>query len=251
MNPKIIDINCDLGESILQQDWDNDALLMPYISSANIACGGHAGNTESMRVTIANSKKHQLKIGAHPSFPDKENFGRKELAITPNDLRKSLSQQLNEFQTACKEQGCVVHHVKPHGALYNLAAKDLQLAKLIAEEVAALSPSIKLMGLAQSEMKFAAQLTGIEFINEGFMDRLYHQDASLVSRDHPQAVHKEIAQCLDQALSIAQKQPIQSLEKAVINIQAESICLHGDHENAVEIAKALHSHLKQNNISIQ
>ncbi len=251
MSQVSIDINCDLGESIFAADWENDSKLMPYISSANIACGGHAGNIESIKVSIVNSKKHDLKIGAHPSFPDKKNFGRAVMDISNTELRGSIRQQLELFKGIADKESSDVNHIKPHGALYNLAAKDKSFALVIAEEIARLSTDIKLMGLADSEMEQAAKSTGVEYISEAFMDRLYHENGTLVSREHLMAVHTSIDTCTEQALDLVLKKPIITFENTHKIINAQSICLHGDNPLAIEIAKALHVKLKQHNISIQ
>lgn len=248
---KTIDINCDLGESIEPSDWEKDLRLLPYISSTNIACGGHAGNQQSMEFIISHCQKHNVKIGAHPSYPDKKNFGRAPMQISNEELRISIANQLQEFSLVCKNLNAEIHHVKPHGALYNQAAIDLELAHLISEQIKSINPKIKLMGLAGSQMEIAAEQSDLEFISEAFMDRLYHKNKTLVSRKNPKAVHSEIDDCLEQALNIAQSQPIKTLENTVITVSAESICLHGDTENAVQIAKALKLRLANHNIEIQ
>ncbi len=246
-----IDINCDLGESNSAVDWATDLLLMPYISSANIACGGHAGNDQSMATSIQNCLKHNLKIGAHPSFPDQINFGRIAMDITDSKLQESLAIQLQSFKNICSKLNAPIHHVKPHGALYNLAAKDSHLAMLISETIATVLPNAKIMGLADSKMQSVTQALNIDFISEGFMDRLYHQDASLVSRNHPLAVHQGIDTCLQQAFHLATSQSIATLEGKDISLKVDSICLHGDTANAIEIAQSLHRYFKQKEIQIQ
>ncbi len=246
-----IDINCDLGESIEPDQWEKDALLMTYISSCNIACGGHAGNTQSIETSINNALKHKLKIGAHPSFPDKKNFGRKEMDISEKDLRGALRSQLNTFHSICKKQQAKIHHIKPHGALYNLAAKDIKLAVLISEEVSKVFKDIALMGLAHSLMTDAANQVGIPFINEGFMDRYYHASGQLVSRKHPLAVHTELKRCLEQATRLATRKTIQTLEGEYLELKVDSICLHGDHENALPVARQLHQAFDKKDIQIQ
>ena len=250
MKPYSIDINCDLGEGGSDSSLQHDASLMPFISSCNIACGGHAGNPRTMHATVQNAKTHRLKIGAHPSFPDQENFGRIAIKISAKDLRVSISEQLNSFAKICHHQQVKYHHVKPHGALYNLAAQDQELATLLAEEIAKISEDIIFMGLANSLMQDAAQKVGIAFWQEGFIDRLYHVNGHLVSRTHPMAVHKDVSTCLTQALQLAQQEAIMTLENQPLTIAADSLCLHGDNEQALTIAEQLFSFLKDNNITI-
>ncbi|GAA4362626.1 5-oxoprolinase subunit PxpA [Kangiella marina] len=247
---RVIDINCDLGESILPEDWAKDAELMPYISSCNIACGGHAGNSESIQAAIHNATQHQLAIGAHPSYPDRENFGRQSMKLSDTELRKTLRLQLNSIIEGCNHHGVTLHHVKPHGALYNDAADDLHLAMIIAQEVAHLSGSIKLMGLAESAMLEAAHKVGLDFINEGFMDRNYQPNKRLVPRSEPTALHANLDDSLHQALQFALGEPISIPNGQQLMITVDSICLHGDNPDALAIAQALHQRLAEHKITI-
>lgn len=247
---KTIDINCDLGESTNPSDWEKDAALMPYISSCNIACGGHAGNKHSIDFSIQNAKKHQVSIGAHPSYPDKANFGRKSLTMDDKALRQTLRDQLQLIIESCKDHDAKLYHVKPHGALYNDAATDLKLATLVAEETARVSESIRLMGLAESAMRDAASQVGLEFINEGFMDRNYQPNKTLVPRSEPTALHSKLEDSLQQALNFAQGEAIIIPSGQSLTIDVDSICLHGDNPDALSIAKQLNGLLQQHNIHI-
>ncbi|GAA4350811.1 5-oxoprolinase subunit PxpA [Kangiella taiwanensis] len=245
-----IDINCDLGESTYPADWAKDAKLMPFISSCNIACGGHAGNRKSIEVSVYNAKQHGLAVGAHPSYPDKVNFGRKSLKLSEQALRQTLREQFQLMLESCRHQEVVLSHVKPHGALYNDAAVDLKLATTIAEEIAQLSESIQFMGLAESAMRDAAHRAGLEFINEGFMDRNYQPNKTLVPRSEPIALHGHLDESLQQALNFAQGKAITTPSGQSLTIQVDSICLHGDNPDALNIAKQLNRLLQQNNIHI-
>ena len=247
---KSIDINCDLGESINPKQWAQDAELMPYISSCNIACGGHAGNKESIRVSIRSAKQHNVSVGAHPSYPDKENFGRKSIRISEKELRQTLSQQIKLVLTACSEQSEKLIHVKPHGALYNDAATNLSLALIIAEEIAKVSENLRLMGLAESAMLDAANKVGLQYINEGFMDRNYQNDKTLVPRSQPHALHESHQRSLHQALCFAQGKSINLPNNEPLNITVDSICLHGDNPNALSIAQELYQLLQEKHIAI-
>jgi len=246
-----IDINCDLGESTKPESWARDAEIMPYISSCNIACGGHEGNQASVNASINNALAHNLAIGAHPSYPDKENFGRKSISMGELELRKTLWQQIALIAESCEQHGAKLHHVKPHGALYNDAALDLSLATTIAEVVAQVSGDIKLMGLAESAMKDAAQKVGLEFINEGFMDRNYRANKTLVPRTETKALHGTLEESLQQALSFAQGKSISTPSGQLLSMKVDSICLHGDNPDAVSIAKQLHQSLTDHNIKIR
>ncbi|MHC9509765.1 5-oxoprolinase subunit PxpA [Kangiella sp. M94] len=249
-NSKTIDINCDLGESTNPSQWQLDAALMPYISSCNVACGGHAGNQESIRVTIANAIQHQLKIGAHPSYPDKDNFGRISMKLSEQSLRQTLQDQIQSMAEECQRQNAKLHHVKPHGALYNNAAANKELAYIIADEVKRFDSNLKLIGLAQSNMYQAAEELGLPFLHEGFMDRNYHANTHLVPRGHTLALHKTFEQSLHQALTLAKGLPIASIEGTPLELRVDTICLHGDNPSAQDIAKQLYQLLQENNISI-
>lgn len=249
-NSKIIDINCDLGESTNPSQWQLDSALMPYISSCNVACGGHAGNQESIRVTIANAIQHKLTIGAHPSYPDKDNFGRVSIALSEQSLRQTLQEQIRSLVGECERQNSKLHHVKPHGALYNDAAANIDLANLIAEEVKKIDPALVLVGLARSKMHEAAKNLGLTFWHEGFMDRNYQANAQLVPRSHTQALHKSVNESLHQALTLAKGLPITSIEGTPLELSVDTICLHGDNPSAQDIAKQLYQLLQENNISI-
>ncbi|WP_223670845.1 5-oxoprolinase subunit PxpA [Kangiella shandongensis] len=246
-----IDINCDLGESTEPEQWERDALLMPYISSCNIACGGHAGNKRSIEVSVRNAFSHSLAIGAHPSYPDKVNFGRRSIAIDNKSLRQTISEQISQVLEACESQRTSLRHVKPHGALYNDAAKDLELSTLVAEEIAQISPDIKLMGLAESAMYEAAQKVGIDFIHEGFMDRNYQTDKTLIPRTQQYALHNSLEDSLNQALNFALSKPISTPDNVELKIIVDSICLHGDNPNALSIAKQLYERLQEHEFRVR
>jgi len=247
---KSIDINCDLGESINPQQWEADSHLMPYISSCNIACGGHAGNPQSIKVTVANAIHNQLKIGAHPSYPDKDNFGRVTMTVGEQELRQTLRQQIESIAEECQRQNTDLHHIKPHGALYNDAAANKELAYIIADEVKKFDANIKLMGLAQSNLFTVAQELELDFLHEGFMDRNYHANTHLVARGHTQAMHKSLEESLSQALSLAKGLAISSIEGTPLTLKVDTICLHGDNPSARDIAQRLYQLLREHEIEI-
>ncbi len=241
-----IDLNCDLGEGM-----PNDEDLMPYISSANIACGGHAGDADTMQHTVELALKYNVAIGAHPSYPDKENFGRKDLidlSLRPQELVDIISEQVNQLKTICSRFGTSLQHIKPHGALYNRAAKDRQVSSFICKAILQLDPTLILFGLSGSEMKKEADLHKIKFASEVFADRTYQEDGSLTARSLPHALIENEYQALNQVIQMIKTGTVQSLNGKTIPIRAETICLHGDGKNAVAFARIIHEKLKKENI---
>ena len=209
------DINCDLGEGI-----GNDALIIPFITSANIACGYHAGDIDTMHQTIAICLKHNVSIGAHPSFLDRENFGRTEINLPVDDLYELLTQQLIIFSEVADIFDKTINHVKPHGALYNMSAKDAFIANIIAKAVNDFDSNLILYGLSGSHSISEANRMGLKTASEVFADRTYQDDGSLTPRSKHDAL-------------------IIDADK-MIPIKAETICIHGDGKHAVEFAKAIH-----------
>jgi UPF0271 protein len=212
-------INCDLGEGI-----GNDAELMPYIDEANIACGFHAGDAFTMRETVALCIRHGVKIGAHPSYLDRENFGRKEIELSPEEIYLLVRKQVEILKKITEQAGAKLNHVKPHGALYNISAKKEAVAKAIAKAVKDIDSSLILFGLKNSHSIAAAKNIGLKTAEEAFADRRYESDGSLTPRSQPDACFTEIRDVLDQ----------------VKKIKADTWCIHGDGPHAVDFAKALH-----------
>jgi UPF0271 protein len=235
-----IDINCDMGEGI-----GNDEAIMPFITSANIACGYHAGDEKTMRQTISLAKKYGVNIGAHPSFLDRENFGRTEINCTPEEVYGLVKTQLLLFKKLADECEVVIHHVKPHGALYNQSAKDNAVAKAIAYAVKDFDASLLLFGLSGSTSISEANAIGLRTGSEVFADRTYQDDGSLTPRSQNNALIEEEAKAIQQVLQIAQKKTVTTLSGKDIPIIAETICLHGDGKHAVQFAKNIHHTLQQ------
>ena len=211
-------LNCDLGEGI-----GNDAALMPYIDEANIACGFHAGDAFTMRETVALCIRHGVKMGAHPSYLDRENFGRKEIELSPEEIYLLVKKQIEILNQIVKTAGGMLNHVKPHGALYNTSAKNPGVAKAIAKAVKDIDPSLILFGLKGSLSIEVAQTMGLKTADEAFADRRYESDGSLTPRSQPGACFTEIQDVLDQ----------------VEKIKADTWCIHGDGPYALEFATAL------------
>ncbi len=212
-------INCDLGEGI-----GNDAELMPYINEANIACGFHAGDAFTMRETVALCIRHKVKIGAHPSYLDRENFGRKEIELSPEEIYLLVRKQVETLKKITEQAGAKLNHVKPHGALYNISAKNEAVAKAIAKAVKDIDSSLILFGLKNSHSIAAAKNIGLITAEEAFADRRYESDGSLTPRSQPGACFTKIQDVLNQ----------------VEKIKADTWCIHGDGPYAVDFAKALH-----------
>lgn len=231
-----IDINCDLGEGI-----GNDEAIMPFITSANIACGYHAGNKETMRTTMLLAQQHGVHIGAHPSFPDKENFGRTEMAVTPQELYHFVMLQLHAFEEIAEECGVKIHHVKPHGALYNMAARDEAMAATFALAVKDFNGHLAVYG--RHHLISEAKEQSLPTKYEVFADRTYQDDGSLTPRTEPNALIEDEAKAVQQVLQMVQQKTVTTVSGKEIPVVAETVCIHGDGRYAVQFAKAIHSAL--------
>ena len=241
-----IDINCDMGEGML-----NDAALMPLISSANIACGYHAGNVDTIKRTIELALEHNVAIGAHPSYYDRENFGRLSQSISLVELAELISDQLNIFEKITNQMGCKIHHIKLHGALYNDCAKDALSSKIVAQTIQAIDPSIMLYGLSGSHSIKEAKAIGLRSVEEVFADRTYQANGQLTPRYLDHALITDPNESAQQVLSMVLDQEIKTHDGTMIAVNAETICIHGDHPDAVEIAKHLFNTLQQYKIEIK
>ncbi len=241
-----IDINCDMGEGM-----HNDALLMPYISSANIACGYHAGDVDTIRRTIELALENNVAIGAHPSYHDRENFGRLTQTISLVELAELISDQLFLFEKITHQMGCKIHHVKLHGALYNDCAKDALSSKIVAQTIQAIDPSMMLYGLSGSHSIKEAKAIGLQTVQEVFADRTYQSDGQLTPRYLDHALITDPNESAQQVLSMLLDQEIKTHDGTMIAVNAETICIHGDHPGAVEIAKHLFNTLQQYQIEIK
>jgi len=237
------DVNCDMGEGI-----GNDELLMPYITSANIACGYHAGNEDTMRQTILLAQKYKVNIGAHPSFLDRKNFGRTEIKKLPDEVYKLISDQIKILQKIALECNTTLYHVKPHGALYNMAAKDNFLANAIAMAVKDHDENLVLYGMSNSFLISEAKAIGLKTANEAFADRTYRDDGTLTPRTQPNALIENENDAIQQVLKMIKEKKVRTISGKEIPIVAETICIHGDGKNAVVFAKAVSEIFKKENI---
>ncbi len=240
-----IDLNSDVGEGV-----GNETELMPLISSCNIACGGHAGDENTMSETIGLALKYHVKIGAHPSYPDRLNFGRKVMDISSQDLISSIKKQLTSFLNLLKKEGGELHHIKPHGALYNVIAKDEDLANTFLDAVEDLK-EVPIYVPYLSKMHKVAIKRGFRFYLEAFADRNYHADLRLVSRVDKNALINEPKMVLEHVLNMAKNGQVKTMDGEFIKIMAHTFCVHGDTPSALKILMYLHQELPNYNIQIK
>jgi len=227
-----------MGEGI-----GNDEAIMPFISSANIACGFHAGDDISMNKTILLAKKHGVAVGAHPSFFDRENFGRTEMQLSLNEIYDLVQKQIKLIKSIAAKHDVKLQHVKPHGALYNMSAKDVTIANAIALAVRDYDTNLILVGLSGSQSVKEAFQLGLKTKNEVFADRTYQDDGSLTPRSQPNALINDVAQAVEQTVQMIDKKEVTTISGKKIPVVAETICIHSDGEYAVEFAKAINKSL--------
>ncbi|HKV24509.1 MAG TPA: 5-oxoprolinase subunit PxpA [Candidatus Acidoferrum sp.] len=246
-----IDLNCDMGElPEAIADGTQEALLRS-ITSANIACGGHAGDSATMRQTIEQAMKHNVAIGAHPGYADRENFGRLELKQSPDEVANSVFEQVQALAAIAESYGAPVVHVKPHGALYNQAVKNRELAKAIADGVARWRKDIFLVGLAGSPMLEVFREAGFFVAAEAFADRRYEPDGTLRSRKFEDALIRDPATAAQQALRMVEKRTVIARDGSEVSLHAQTICIHGDTPGAVQIAAAVSLALKNAGVELR
>lgn len=245
-----IDLNADLGEAFGAWRMGDDAGVMPWISSANIACGFHAGDPATMRATIDLCTRHGVAIGAHPSLPDLQGFGRREMKVTPDEVYAQALYQLGALHALSRAAGTQLHHAKPHGALYNMAARDRALADAIATAVRDFDPLLILVGLAGGALVDAGRDMGLTVQREGFCDRRYRADGSLTPRSEPGAVIEDIDAAVAQAVSIATHGEAVALDGKTVRIEADTLCVHGDRANAAAFAERLRGALENAGLQV-
>lgn len=240
-----IDLNADLGEGS-----PHDAELLTLVSSANIACGFHAGDAETMLASVREAIRNNVAVGAHPSFPDRENFGRTAMVLPPDIIYGQTLYQVGALAALTHSQGARLHHVKPHGMLYNQAARDPLLADAIAKAVYALDPALILVGLAGSELIRAADHYGLPTRQEVFADRGYQADGTLVPRTQAGAMIDDEEQALAQSLLMIESGKVQAITGERINVIAQTLCLHGDGKHALSFARRLRQEFESRNIQV-
>lgn len=246
-----VDLNCDLGESFGRFKLGEQEEILKYVTSANIACGFHSGDPSVMRETVKLAISNGVKIGAHPGLPDLVGFGRREMAITPQEGYDMVVYQIGALQGFLSTFNEKMQHVKPHGALYNMAAKNSNLAEAIAQAVYDVSPSLILFGLANSELTKAGEKIGLRTAHEFFADRTYQADGSLTSRVQEDALITDQEQSVSQVIRAVKEGKVLSQQRTEVELRADTICIHGDGEHALTFAKYLNETLEKNNISIK
>ena len=243
-----VDLNCDLGESFGRYTLGLDDQVLPYITSANIACGFHAGDPEVMQKTVDLAVANNVALGAHPGLRDLAGFGRRKMQIAPATAKAEIKYQVGALQAFAPTHR--LHHVKPHGALYNMAAKDYDLAYAICEGIKEVDPEIKLVGLANSELIRAAQAIGLPYEQEVFADRAYEADGSLVSRQKPGAVIEDTQEAVDRTIAMIKTHQVTTIDGQTIAIEPDTVCVHGDGVKAVAFVKQIHQALLANGIEV-
>lgn len=246
-----VDLNADMGESFGAWQMGNDAELMNYVSSINVACGFHAGDFSVIRQTIEAGIKKNLAIGAHPSFPDLQGFGRRFMKLSPKEIFDCVLYQVSALKGICEALGGRLHHVKPHGALYNFAAKDKFAAKAIAEAVKSIDENLFIYGLSDSFLISEAEQAGLQTQSEVFADRTYQADGSLTSRTEPNALITNAEKSVSQILEMIENGTVTATDGAKVEIKAETICIHGDGANAVQFARNINKILTENGVIIR
>jgi UPF0271 protein len=247
---QFIDLNCDMGESYGIYRLGQDRAILPFVSSVNIACGFHGGDPGVMRQTVAQALGHRVAIGAHPGLPDLQGFGRRKMVITPEEVYDLTIYQVGALQGFVTAQSGRLHHVKPHGALYHMAANDAALALAMAQAIRDLDPNLMLYGPAGSVLVAEAAKLGLRAAQEVFADRRYRSDGTLVARSEPEAVLHNAQEALAQALQLAESGQVEALDGVRVSLQADTICLHGDHANAAAMARFISNGLQDAGIAL-
>lgn len=246
-----VDLNCDMGESFGAYRLGHDEEILAYITSANIACGFHAGDASTMRKTVRLALEHHVAIGAHPGLQDLVGFGRRRMDISPQEAYDIVVYQIGALWGFVKSEGGTLAHVKPHGELYNMAAKDAKLAEAVAEAVYKVDPGLILFGLAGSELIKAGQRIGLRTASEVFADRTYQADGTLTPRREPNAIITDEKQALSQVIRMVKEGKVWTQQQVDISIQADTICVHGDGPNALEFARNIRAALTEAGIVVQ
>ncbi|WP_130802444.1 LamB/YcsF family protein [Acinetobacter ihumii] len=246
-----IDLNSDLGESYGSWKMGNDDQILPIVSSANIACGFHAGDPLGIYKTLQQAAKLGVTVGAHVSYPDLVGFGRRNMDVSYDELLSDVMYQISALQGLAKVAGTTVKYVKPHGALYNTIAQNLQQAQAVIDAIKKIDPSLVLVALAGSPLVAFAKQQGLVVVSEAFADRAYQADGSLVSRRLQGAVLHDVQQVAQRVVQMIQTGGLMSIDGQFTPIQADTVCLHGDTDGALEMAQAIRQELINQNIAIQ
>jgi UPF0271 protein len=246
-----IDLNCDLGESFGAWTMGEDEAVLPHVSSANVACGFHAGDPTVMRRTVALAKARGVAVGAHVSLPDLQGFGRREMKVSPEEAYDFTLYQVGALAAIARAQGADLAHVKPHGALYNMAARDRALADAIARAVRDADPALVLFGLSGSALTAAGEAAGLAVAHEVFADRAYRADGALVPRGTPGAVIEDAAVAAARAASFAAGEAVAAVDGTPLRLRADTVCVHGDRAGAGAFAAALRARLDALGVAVR
>ena len=249
--PYSVDLNCDMGESFGTWTLGNDAAILPFVTSANIACGFHAGDPAVMKATVRAALRENVAIGAHPGLPDLTGFGRRDLAISAEEAFDMTVYQLGALAAVVKAEGGQLQHLKPHGALYNMAATQPALAEAIAEAVYKVQPELTLYGLAGSELTKAGEKIGLKTAHEVFADRTYQANGTLTARRQPDALITSADVAIAQVMRMVQSGLVRTQQGQEVAIRADTVCLHGDGAHALEFAQRLNAALRQAGVQLQ
>ena len=245
-----IDLNADVGESFGAYSYGDDEGVLPCVSSANIACGFHAGDPAVMRRTLQLAERHGIAAGAHPGFPDLPGFGRRDMHISTAELESIVAYQIGALAAVAATEGARLSHVKPHGALYNMSARDAAMADAIARAVSAVDATLVLFGLSGSQLIAAGERAGLRVASEVFADRGYWPDGSLAPRGTPGAIITEVAEVVRRAVGMATGQGVTCVDGTMIRVKAETICIHGDTPGAAALARAVRAALTAAGIDV-
>jgi len=246
-----IDINADLGEFSTEKQLANELSILEYITSCSIACGGHVGDANSIKLMIQACKKYNISIGPHPSYPDKEGFGRRQINIDIHDLENSLIEQINLFFNVADSLSVPVSHIKLHGRLYNETFKSERLSNLLIRVVESLDREVSIIGPAKSQIELLAKASNKTFISEAFIDRVYKEDLSLVDRRKKGALLLAVEDQVNQARSIILNHRVITDKKKSVGIEAQTLCMHGDNPNSLKTIKALRQMFTVENINLK
>lgn len=246
-----IDLNCDMGESFGTYVLGYDELAMPSVTSINVACGFHASDPDNMAKTVLLAKKSGVAVGAHPGFPDLVGFGRRTMALSPEEIKNAVIYQIGALGGFCRAAGIKMQHVKAHGALYNMAEKDLAIGTAIAAAIKEVDSSLYMLCLANSQMVIAAKQQGLPFVEEAFADRAYTDEGTLVSRKLAGAVIHDVSQVVTRVIKMVKDHSVISITGKEVPIQAQTICVHGDTPGAVDMVKALRGALEKEGIRLK
>lgn len=246
-----MDLNSDIGESFGIYKIGDDESLMPHITSANIACGFHGGDPQVMQRTVQMCQAHGVSIGAHPGYQDLPGFGRRVIKLSESEVESMMLYQLGALAAFTRAQGAILRHVKPHGALYNHAAQDMPTARAIARAVMRFDSNLILVGLANSYLIQAAVEFGIPYAREGFIDRAYSSDGTLVSRAEAGAVDSSAERAIQVALRFVREGSVQSIDGKILSLEVDTLCIHGDTPGAVQIATAVQQALRGEGVELK